>query len=248
MKLRLHYYSDCEFFAGCENMLANFFMSDELATIADTCFTYRGSDQYERGFKQRVGKPVKCYPLRVIEPDSFVLKRKYNVTRMMSKLLTHLLLVRYWCLLWNTVIIWRHLGRSGPIDILHVNNGGFPGARSCMAAVFAARLRGVRRIVYVVNNMAVGYRPGRWLDYPFDCLLVACVDRFVTASLSAGRQLTKVLALSPSRVVSIHNGVGLRAVTESAGDVLSRLSLPKGRPIFGVVAIMEERKGHIYLL
>jgi len=249
MSFRIHYHSDCSFFAGCENMLVNFLHSDELAACADLSFSYRYSPRYRQGLESRVEKDVPTFPLSLIEYNAVFGRPLHSLSGMLFKLAGLLLLFRLWFLLYNSYVMWRFLGTLGPVDILHVNNGGYPGAGSCMAAVFAARLRGVRRIVYVVNNVAVGYRrPSRWLDYPFDRLVARWVDRFVTGSSYAGSALARVMRLAPERMQCIHNGVRLRQPSECREEFAARLGLPRDRLLLGVVAVLEERKGHRVLL
>ena len=157
-----------------------------------------------------------------------------------------LLLLRYWFVLWNTLLLYRAIGRP---DLLHINNGNYPGAYSCMSAVFAARLRGVQRIVYVVNNIAIPYDSmRRRLDYPFDRVVARSVSLFITASRHAGAALQTVLRLPPGRVANIHNGIAPRTLTANREETLRRLGIAATRLLIGVVAVLEERKGHQVLL
>ena len=248
MRPRVHFHSDCEFFAGCENMLANFFRDSRLMNEFEVTFSYRQSAAYDAGFQSRVTRKFDVRPLPL--KDVVVLNARTRelpaVLGRPLRIAGRLLLLRYWYLLWNTVLLYRTIGKA---DLLHVNNGNYPGAHSCMAAVFAARLRGVRRIVYVVNNIAIPYDCiRRWLDYPFDRVVAAAVSKFITASHPAGSALQKVLRLPPSKLVSIHNGIRLRAATENRAETLRRLNIPDSRVLIGVVAILEERKGHRVLL
>jgi glycosyltransferase involved in cell wall biosynthesis len=231
-------------------MLANFFCDERLAATYDFSFSYRYSEAYEQGLRARVSSNLDMRPL-VLKDETQFIQRASQAFPMASGLLrvaARLFLLRYWFVLLNTITIYRMLGQRTP-DIVHINNGNFPGAYSCMSAVFAAKLRGVRRIVYVVNNVAIPYTTlRRRLDYPLDRLVVACVLRFVTASQFAGAELSKVLQLPHTMVSNLHNGIAPRPVTESRAEVLSRLGVDEGRVLVGVIAVLEERKGHVYLL
>ncbi|MBI4191174.1 MAG: glycosyltransferase family 4 protein [Betaproteobacteria bacterium] len=248
MRPRVHFHSDCPYFAGCENMLVNFFHDDRLMREFEVSFTYRQSAAYDAGFRSRVARDFDVRPLGlkdVAELDARV-QRLPAPLGWLLRLTARVLLFRYWFVLWNTWLLYRTIGNP---DLLHVNNGNYPGAYSCMAAVFAARLRGIRRIVYVANNVAIPYcSVQRWLDYPFDRLVAATVSIFVTASRHAGTELQKVLRLPLSKVINIHNGIAPRPVTEDRGQTSRRLGIPAGRVLIGVVAIIEERKGHLVLL
>ena len=41
MRKNILFYSDCPFFAGCENMLVNFFQDEEFTTGYNVSFFYR---------------------------------------------------------------------------------------------------------------------------------------------------------------------------------------------------------------
>lgn len=249
MSPHIHFHSDCSFFAGCENMLVNFSYSEKLAKHAELGFSYRYSVRYQEGLNSRINKDMPIYPLQLVDYNAVFNKSKSRFFRMIFKVLGFLLLFRLWFLFCNIIVMRSFFRSIKHVDILHVNNGGYPGANSCMAAVFAARLCGIKRIIYVVNNVAVDYqRPTRWLDYPLDRLVVRCVDQFVTGSAFAGKVLAKVLRLPQAKIRSIHNGVRLREPSESRVQFTQRLALPDDRWLIGVVAILEERKGHAVLL
>ncbi len=249
MKRRIHFHSDCPYFAGCENMLVNFFQSEELTGQFEISFSYRYTELYQKGFESRVDRPLRTQPLRLPDVNDLASRFRMKPVRVAVKVLLNLLLFRYLFILWNAVILYR-LFKKESIDLLHVNNGGYPGAYSCTSAVLAARWAGIRRVVYVVNNIAASYRsPLRWLDYPFDRMAARTVSAFVTGSRYAGEALGRVLRLQTSQLVNIPNGILPREVTESREEVLRRLGIgDAGRLLIGVVAVLEERKGHIYLL
>lgn len=246
MKPRLHFHSDCAAFSGCENMLVNFFADGPLREAYDVSFSYRASPAYEAGFRERVASPPPSSALPLLDVGGLTERLPAGPPRMLAKLLAHLLLARYAFTLWNTAILWREFGRRRP-DVLHVNNGGWPGAYSCHAAVLAAALRGVRPIVYVVNNMAVPYRsPRRWLDRPLDRAVVRLVDAFVVANEPARERLKEVMA--PKEIARIPNGIRPRSVGASAAEVRRRLGAPEGRALVAVVSLLEKWKGHAHLV
>lgn len=248
MKPSIYYYSDCTFFAGCENMLANFFNDDGFAERYKITFVYRHSARYEAGFKERVKKRVDSIPLKLLNVGDYTDGIRSRSAKLFVKAILNVLLVKYWFILWNTIVLYRIFGRER-IDILHINNGGYPGAYSCMSAAFAARLRGISRVVYVVNNVAFSYRSyKRWLDYPLDRIVVGTVSVFITGSEYARNRLIYVLRLPLEKIINIHNGISPRAVTEDGVETRRRLGVREGRCLIVMVAVLEERKGHIYLL
>ena len=69
--IKIHYHSDCSFFAGCENMLTNFFNSDDFRKQYDVSFSYRDSESYTQGFKKRVKGNLPIYPLFLLDLTNF---------------------------------------------------------------------------------------------------------------------------------------------------------------------------------
>ena len=251
MKRSILYFSDCPFFAGCENMLANFLNDPTIREHYEIAFIYRWSRQYEEGMQARVRLPVSTTPLHL--RDHFEMYKRIDtirVTFLQKPLKVIVLLFRkYFFLLANTMTLYRNI-RDRQINLVHINSGGYPGAYSSYAMVFAARLIGIRRIVFVVNNVTASYRsPERWLDFLIDQFIIRPSPVvFVTGSAYAGKRLGEILKIPGSRIITIHNGIAPRPVTESRDEVARRLALPEGRLVISVIAVLEERKGHIYLL
>jgi len=71
---------------------------------------------------------------------------------------------------------------------------------------------------------------------------------FVTGSLYAGNALKNNLKVPSDKIVCIPNGIAPRNVTETREQVIQRLHLSDNRLILSVIANLEERKGHIFLL
>ena len=248
--LTIHYHSECTFFAGCENMLTNFFNSECFRKSHLVSFSYVQSVQYTMGFQRRVNKPLPVYPV------SFLVLKDYRELPEFMPLLSRKLLMAILRLLfyfpitiYQIIVLFKLLKKIKP-DILHVNNGGYPAARSALAATIAGKLAGVPKVVMVVNNMAVDYdNYSRLLDYPIDRLVVRCTDVFITGSQAASVRLKKVLKLPDQKVCTIHNGIDLRNSTATVNETRQRLGLANFEgTVFGVVALLIPRKGHQVLL
>jgi len=141
MKPRIQFYSDCPSFAGCENMLVVLLGDKELRLQYEISFTYRYSPAYEAGLVTRMPVAINISSLRMLDLPSQMERIRWRPLRTTARAVAFVLLVRYWCLLWNTAVLYRAWGKSdSKIDVLHINNGCYPGARSCISAVLAARL------------------------------------------------------------------------------------------------------------
>jgi glycosyltransferase involved in cell wall biosynthesis len=249
-KILIHYHSDCPFFAGCENMLANFFNSEDFRQTHNVSFSYRYSTSYEQSFKHRVTRELPTLPVFFMElsdaailPKGLPLLGKRLIMAFLRLLLIGPLLV------YEIVVLFFLFKKIKP-DILHINNGGYPAALSARAAAIAGKLAGIKKVLMVVNNMAADYgRFSRWLDYPVDRMVAHSVDLFITGSESAAARLRAVLNLSKPKVIAIHNGIAMRSATASVAATRARLGLGDFEGvIFGVVALLVPRKGHQILL
>jgi glycosyltransferase involved in cell wall biosynthesis len=247
---RLHYHSDCEFFAGCENMIANFLNDERLGKEYDVSFSYRWTERYEQGLRKRVRGAVNVERYPIIDGTVF---SRYAAAMpkplgLAIRGLNYLMLVRYWVLLWNGIVLFK-AWRGRGIDVLHINNGGYPAALSCLSAAIAGRLCGIGQIVMVVNNIAQRKRYRYWwLDRPLDYLVGHCVTKFVTGSRNAGLALQHALRLPDERILTLHNGIAVRHATENQAETRVRLGLNQAQLVFGMVALLEWRKGHRVLL
>lgn len=253
MKPSILYYSDCSFFAGCENMIANLLNSDELNNDYELYFMYRDTAIYSKGLSERVTSsratyiPIKLPPEAIHRLILKYLKQKSVAYNILSAIIIppwkYISIVLYFR------IIFKQLKKINP-DILHINNGGFPAASSCYSMVLAAKLLRVKIIIYVVNNIAQDYHhPIRWFDYYLDIIIKKSVSNFITGSKYAASRLASVLNLPSHQVKNIPNGISAREVTQSKYTFLNSMNIKQGnRLIFSTIAILEKRKGHFYLL
>lgn len=249
-KKKIHYHSDCGFFAGCENMLAVLFNSETLLQQYQISFSFAHSAIYYQGFKRKVLNQFPIYAYTFPALTDYYKLPKWMPLLIRKVIMVCLRFALYIPLMVYEVITLYVLFKKLRPDILHINNGGYPAARSARAAAIAGKLAAVPSILMVVNNMAVGYRHySRWFDFPVDRLVVKSVDLFVTGSKSAAGQLQSVLGLPADKLTSIHNGISTRLRAETVCETRARLGLTRfDGVIFGVVALLVPRKGHQVLL
>lgn len=231
-------------------MLVNFLGSETLRQRFEVSFSFRYSPTYEAGLRQRSKIDFPIHPIKFPDLDGrwAALRSGEGVIKRAVWAVIRACLVPI-LLTYETTVLWRLFRKIAP-DILHINNGGYPGARSSRAAAIAGWLARVPNIVMVVNNMAVGYhRPTRWAGYLFDRWVTACVTTFITGSHLARWQLMSVLRLTDAQCRSIHNGIALRPIKFDKIATKERLGISDFEGIvFGVVAILRANKGHQVLL
>lgn len=138
------------------------------------------------------------------------------------------------------------LRRENP-SVIHVNNGGYPGAAGSRGFAMCGILFSKARIIFTVNNQAVPYsRPSRWPQFIWDLGLARSRTNWVTGSKNAARTLQQVLRLKSGLVSSIHNGPEPSC---SCGDGEHRNSLKPANELIGLqIGHLEPRKGQEVLI
>jgi glycosyltransferase involved in cell wall biosynthesis len=130
-------------------------------------------------------------------------------------------------------------------EVVHVNNGGYPGALGCRAAVVAARLARARSLLVVHNQTRPISFPRDAFEWLVDRLVAVCANRLVTAtdraSLSLGSRL-------PGKRRIVRDGVPAAAPSRPRDDVRRELGLRPDEVVWVMTALFEERKGHAILV
>ena len=247
--MRIHYHTDCYWFSGSEATLMVLLAAMLEQPGLEAEFTYRAWPEYERGLRAKLDPRVRARRLRLPDPANLKAALSRGRSPRVARALrggVSLMPIRQLCLVWDIGRMYAELKRSDP-DVVHINNGGFPGAISCNATAIAASLAGIPAL-YVVNNIAYPYRSaGRVIDYPVDRAVARSVDVFVTGSNAAATALRGVLRLAPARQRVIPNAVVRREPRSSVAETRHGLGVAEGARIVLVVARLEERKGHRYL-
>ena len=250
-KPRVLFHSECEFFAGSERMLINFFKDKKFRNEFEVSFITSKSERYLKEFLtffvpdfdyHQVRFPKQFHP----SSDFKYLPRSISVLcRKVTEILYRIPIVVI-----DICLLIPHLRRIKP-DIVHINNGGYPGSPSARAMVLASRIVGVHSIFMVVNNEALDYQPvHRWFDRPTDWLVRGSITNFITGSKSSANKLINVLKLDRDKIVSLPNGVIHRDPDESVESIRRRVGLDD--MFCGLVGLVvsrfEYRKGHLVLL
>ena len=231
-------------------MLAVLFNSQKLHQEYEVSFSFAYSALYIQGFKRRVLNKFPIYAFTFPALTDYYKLPNWIPLLIRKIIMASLRLTFNIPLMVYEVIALYVLFRKIKPGVLHINNGGYPAARSALAAAIAGKLAAVPKTLMVVNNMAVDYRHySRWFDYPVDHIVVKSVDLFVTGSKAAAAQLQSVLALPSHKITSLHNGIPTRLGVETLRETRTRLGLSSfDGVIFGVVALLVPRKGHQVLL
>ena len=250
-KIKILFYSDCHFFAGCENMLISIFNNPNIHKEFDIVFAYRFSKKYAEIFHSRLKININEIPLKLATfVHLFDEINKLKINLLVKKILKaiSILCFKYIFFIFSIFKLFIVFRRVKP-DILHINNGGYPGAYSCISAVFAARLARIDKIVFVINNIITPYNNVlRYIDKPVDKFVKNNVSIFLTGSKYAGNKIRNLWNLPKEKVINIPNTVLPRPLVEPKDLIFKRLGISSSNIILGNIALLEPRKGQKYLI
>jgi glycosyltransferase involved in cell wall biosynthesis len=237
-------------FGGCEKPMLDVLTSPMFNSQFEPLLLYRYSDEYSHGLALTYPTfpltKTKGVRLPAFDSWSVYLERKlsdhlllFKVANRIAWLLYRLFfpfifLYEFFCL----YFIFR-MNRAG---IIHINNGGYPGALSCRIAAIVAILAGIPTIVYSVHNMAVGKRS--YFDRFLDRLIGASVAVFITGSKAAGNALVANIGFDREKIINIYHGVGSAKASPASNTALGQDTAQ----YLLMIADFEVRKGHQYLI
>ena len=249
MKVKLLFYTDCFIFGGCENLLVNLINSRAVNDLFDVRLAYSWSRDYQAGVDAKLTGLTAKLPLRILSNTNLFyhldLSRINRFAGYLIKLpLVVLQLIGVYAI-YNYVRLYFFFKKL-KTDILHINNGGYPGAHSCLVAVFSAKAAGVKRIVFTVNNLA---RPQKGIiEKLADKYIQKHVDFFVTASALARTRLITNRHFSPDKIAQIFNALDKETVLKGRGELLAEYGISADKFVLATVALLTERKGQMHLL
>lgn len=250
-KSKILYYSDCFYFAGCENMLISFFNSQKLKNKFDIVLAYSYSKKYDKGFKEKIKVETHNIPLKYFSINILYSRIKFMKSIVWQKILNGLIkisLIEYLLFVYNIFRLYYLFKKIRP-DILHINNGGYPGAYSCLAAVFAAKLNKIDNVILVVNNIITPYNNIlRFIDIPIDNYIKKHTSLFLTGSKYAGLKIKELWHLKNEKIINIPNTIIKGIIYEQKESILKKLNIEKDSIVIGCIAALEERKGIKYLI
>ena len=243
--MRIHIHTDCEYFAGCEQIIADVLTAEHLCAVHEISLSFRTSPRYLDGLPTKIKKIAKIYPIKIptviypTDKSQFFSRRLLVAIRVLSQ---YFLGPLYFVVGFFRII--KVLRVVSP-DVIYINNGGYPGSRSARAAGLSARVIGIKTVIMRVHNFAMPYNKVlRICEYPLDLIVKKCVSKFICGSYSSAKQLSNVLRLNQNKIQVIYNGVPRSHAPDEPFCNLRKSLLIKPEVILvGAVGALEERKG-----
>lgn len=248
-------YSDCYTFGGSEYVIVNILKSKYLQSSYNLLFAYRYNKEYNNYIKNifSVEERKFFYPLRLLTTDNvyyrivvkfqkhkYIRSVAYHSVEKIEKIANYFGIFE----LFNNFQINKFLNRNkNNIDIIHINNGGYPAAKSCLIFAICAHRLGIKTFMQI-NNCAVKSTS----KSKFDSEVEDSVSFFLTASNYCKKMLSINRHFNPNKIYSLHNSVDFPVLTKTRKEVLKDLSIKPDAYIISEVALLEYRKGQIPLL
>ena len=243
-------YTDNNFFAGCESMIANFLNSEKFTKEYNPFLLYRNSPDYYQGLVKRVNNLSRVRSSGIIH---------INRSQLPPFLKNNIFARACWRLvaittapivyLFNIIILFKVL-RGTPRETLIINNGGYPGSSSCLQAAYVAKMLGFKKVLMVVNNTAKPtIKLFRWLSKFYDKLIFESIDIIITGGQATKQALIKTKNAFSEKIIVIPNGIDENRFKSS--DIIFRRDkkFVIGQPLtLSIIGLHEERKGHLILL
>lgn len=243
MKKRLLIYSDCFTFSGSENVILNVLSSGALNQDYEIIFLYRHSKRYSekmtKAFEKNKIYVAQAVHLKRFSDIYFNSNWPLFLRKMFYKIDQGLDFLLIYQLCWLPFFV-KKIGAIKP-QIVHINNGGYPAASSCLTFAIAARICKVSKIIMHVNNLAA---PLKWyaITHKFlDYLIKKSVTNFVTGSKAAAAALSARRKFDRKSIFAINNTL-LHDFKEKDFNEISIKKQPNEIWV-GYVGLLTERKG-----
>jgi len=243
-------FSDCYIYGGSEKLMAFLLKNEILNKNFIFLYAYRKYKGYEIGLKNegllsRNGN----FPLVLLANETLF----HQIDCLsISSLLKKMLKVPFFILeklriyfIWNLLVLMYLLLKSKP-DLIHINNGGYPAAKSCNILVVANYLTIKTKIVYQVNNQARECKG--YFERLYDKFIHKNVDCFINASNKAKQQLVEKRNFDSNKIMVVNNCVQLPEVKFNREQICKELNIPQDSFLIVEVAFLSERKGQRYLI
>ncbi|MDD4993348.1 MAG: glycosyltransferase family 4 protein [Paludibacter sp.] len=250
-KYKVLIYSDCFIFGGSERLMAFLLKSKFIQVEYDLYFSYRSHNLYRSGIENEY-LPLERKNFTGLflfsNETLFFQINSLNIPELIKKIIKFPI----WMIfktgvldIFNVLIQYFFLIYQRP-DLIHINNGGYPGARSCRSMVVAAWLAGCKRIVFQVNNQAS--KPKNGINRFFDKWLSSKVSYFITASKLAMDVLSENRGFETYKIIQIPNTINSQDITKTKEEVYKEYNIPENAFLICEVAFLEYRKGQHLLI
>ncbi|NQU33596.1 MAG: glycosyltransferase family 4 protein [Bacteroidetes bacterium] len=147
--------------------------------------------------------------------------------------------------IYNFLVQFYILLKFSP-DLIHINNGGYPGSSSSNTLVFASRLVNKVPIIYQINNITI--KTKNPLRKIFDKYINNQVSYFTTASIFSKEKLVNNRNFDIDKIIQVPNTISEEKITISREEILKELKIDQTNFVLSNIGLLTESKGQKYLI
>lgn len=249
-KQKILIFSDCYIYGGSEKLMAFLLKNEILNKSFILQYSYRKHKGYDTGLdNENLLNREGNYPLILLSNDT--LFHQIN-QRSIPILLKKFLKVPFFLVeklgiyfIWNLLGLMNLLVKTKP-NLIHINNGGYPAAKTCNVLVVANFLTGKAKVIYQVNNQARECKG--YFERIYDKFINKNVNYFINASHKAKQQLIEKRKFDSNKIMVVNNSVPLPKVKLNREQIFEELNISSDSFLIVEVAFLSERKGQRYLI
>ena len=252
LKPKLLIYSDCYIYGGSEKLISVIVKNKTIQDYYQIIFVFRNHKIYREAIETEYSvndKNNRLFPVPIASNATFFYKVDLlNIPGVLKKAikLPFYIIDKFGVyFLYNLFIQTLVLLKYSP-DIIHINNGGYPGASSCSTMVFASKLFKELPVIYQINNTTV--KPKNLFQIYFDHQINNHVDYFITASKHAREKLINLRGFNSDKIIRVPNTILNEQITITRENLLNELQIKQTDFVLCNIGFLSKRKGQIYLL
>lgn len=196
--------------------------------------------------RQSLGPAVTCEEIPVVTQNGIAEKLEQRRPRFRRLILMSAYLLSPVFYLINIIRFMRLLARHRP-DVVHSFNGAYPGARSSLAILLAARLMKIQAVLSVVGTPVEFLLTERVTGMLRDALIWRSVAVTIVNAESIRLKLINKHGFDAENILVVYNGLPDKFEAD-ADRFRTEFGFPSHSLLIGCVTRMDFAKGPIYLV
>lgn len=239
-------YSDGVFFGGSEYVMVHILKNKHLNDKYEFKFAYRKHKDYQEHIESLFTKEERTnfYPLKLWSFDNTYgqiekIFKNVFLQRILKGVISILVRLQV-CNIYNYIYLKRFL-KTVDANLIHVNNGGYPGAESCLVMAKAAKELGWN-VIMQINNM-----PNPSKKY-WDSIVKRSVDTFIIASKYTSEKIVTARDITNGNIYTLRDNVKYVPPAKHPDELKKELGLRPDAIVLIQVALLLLYKGQIHIL
>jgi glycosyltransferase involved in cell wall biosynthesis len=250
-KKKLLIYSQCFIYGGSERLMKSIYDNIYISNFFNITFSYGYFKDYKRGLEidnSAVGTNAAIAPVYLLDNGNLFYKIDLAIRikffRYLFKLPFYILMKVGVYALWNYIYLFFFIKAQKP-DVVHINNGGYPAAKTCNQLARLLYFFKKIKVIYQINGKAILRKS--IIDVVLDNLVEKSVSYFITHSKQNAIALS-IRGFPEEKIVSFFSYYEDSNVGNLPSDTYKELKISDDSIIMVSVGFLTYRKGHLFLI